>query len=146
MFDNLNERDGLGGEARDRARRSPEKAKSIPADREVPLSPTFGSTHIAPAVHAWLDGDLPEAAARAANPRDVELWNRINAGAAQLRHMRTPVHVQERIMAALPQTTPRVITPWWRRPVEVTPLAAFAAAAGLVAFGDLLASTVARPN
>ncbi|HEX5438492.1 MAG TPA: hypothetical protein VFW98_15170 [Gemmatimonadaceae bacterium] len=119
----------------------PEKSRATPAqrplpDREVPLT-----GHRTPSiVHAWLDGDVPEAAVRAqdAGP-DVEFWKRLQHETETRRQMRTPVYVYQQIMDALPQTTPRVITPWWRRPLELTPLAALAVAAGLVAAGVIVA-------
>lgn len=105
------------------------------ADREVPIRrPT------PPAIHAWLDGDLPEAAVRHADmARDVEFWQRINQETDARRHLRTPVHVYEQIMQSLPQTTPTVITPWWRRPFAMTPMQAVAAGAGVLAVGAAIA-------
>jgi hypothetical protein len=106
------------------------------SDREVPLT-RRATPH---AIHAWLDGDLPEAAVRRGDMvRDVEFWHRLNEESEARRHLRTPVHVYERIMEALPQTTPTVITPWWRRPVAVTPATALAAGAGILAVGAAIA-------
>jgi hypothetical protein len=50
--------------------------------------------------------------------------------------------VQERIMQALPQATPRVITPFWRRQFAVTPTMAAALGAAMLALGVLLASLI----
>ncbi|HEU4563551.1 MAG TPA: hypothetical protein VFS05_02840 [Gemmatimonadaceae bacterium] len=101
-------------------------------DREVPLKRRATPR----AVHAWLDGDLPEAAVRRGDMvRDVEFWHRLNEEAETRRHMRTPAHVFDQIMEALPQTTPTVITPWWRRPFAMTPMTAAAIGAGVLAVG-----------
>ncbi|HSQ29531.1 MAG TPA: hypothetical protein VLN49_06770 [Gemmatimonadaceae bacterium] len=88
---------------------------------------------LAPAVHAWLDGELPEASARKADGgHDVEFWKQIGVEVERRRRMQTPAYVQARIMDALPQTAPSVITPWWRREFVVTPGAAVATAAALI--------------
>lgn len=101
------------------------------ADREVPLGQRDG---MAPALHAWLDGELPEAAVRKGETaRDAEMWRRINHEATQLRHMRTPAGLADTVMAALPQTAPQLITPWYQREFVLTPAAAVSAAAVLVA-------------
>jgi hypothetical protein len=103
------------------------------ADREVPLERAEG---LAAPLHAWLDGELPEAAARKAGGtanRDVEFWRTVSQETERFRHMRTPAHVADRIMGALPQTAPAVITPWFRREFVVTPAVALGTAALLVA-------------
>ncbi len=88
---------------------------------------------LAPAVHAWLDGELPEASVRKGDTaRDVEFWKSINVEIERRRRTHTPVHLEAQIMEALPQTAPRVITRWWRREFVVTPMAAVSAAATLV--------------
>jgi hypothetical protein len=103
------------------------------ADREVPLGHQEPDTRVlSPAVHAWLDGEVPEAAARKASGRDVELWKNINAEVDQRRHMRTPTYLEARIMDKLPQSAPRLNSPWWRREFVVTPFAAVSAAAALM--------------
>jgi hypothetical protein len=101
------------------------------ADREVPLDRHGG---ISAAVHAWLDGELPEAAVnRGDTAKDVEFWQMIGQETAQMRRTRTPAHVEALIMDALPQTAPQVITPWYRRELVVTPGVALVSAAVLVA-------------
>lgn len=131
MFDDLHNPDD---------RRSPETGHRQPprsgdarpvADREVPLGQRDG---MAPTLHAWLDGELPEAAVRKGETaRDAELWRRINVEASQLRHMRTPVGFEDRIMAALPATAPQLITPWYQREFVVTPAAALSTGVVLIA-------------
>jgi hypothetical protein len=100
------------------------------ADREVPLD-RHGA--LSAAVHAWLDGELPEAAVRKGETaKDVEFWQMIGQETAQMRRIRTPAHVEALIMDALPHTAPQVITPWYRREFVLTPAAAVTAAAVLV--------------
>jgi hypothetical protein len=101
------------------------------ADREVPLD-RHGA--LSAAVHAWLDGELPEAAVRKGDTtKDVEFWQMIGQETSRMRQTRTPAHVEALIMDALPQTAPLPITPWYRREFIVTPAVALGAAAVLVA-------------
>jgi hypothetical protein len=133
MFDDIRSDDGLRIDGHKRPRRS-DRERPI-ADREVPLPPPSQRV-LSPAVHAWLDGELPEAALRGADSetqRDVEFWNRLNEEAERRRRMRTPAFLEQRIMEAIPRTTPQLITPWWRREFVLTPAAALGAAAALVA-------------
>jgi hypothetical protein len=106
---------------RDRARsqgREDQHQRPI-ADREVPLD-HHGT--LSAAVHAWLDGELPEAAvAKGDTAKDVEFWQMIGRETAQMRRTRTPAHVEAMIMDALPQTAPQIITPWYRRELVLTP-------------------------
>jgi hypothetical protein len=113
-----------------RGGRAEERQRPI-ADREVPLDRHGG---LSAAVHAWLDGELPEAAVRKGETaKDVEFWQMIGQETAQMRRVRTPAHVEALIMDALPQRAPQVITPWYRREIVLTPRAAAASAAVLVA-------------
>ena len=66
----------------------------------------------------------------------------LNQEVDQRRRMRTPVHVYDRIMDALPQTTPTVITPWWRRPFSMTPAKVVAVGFALAAAGAAVAAWV----
>jgi hypothetical protein len=100
-------------------------------DREVPLDRHGG---LSAAVHAWLDGELPEAAVRRGDTaKDVEFWQMIAQETAQIRRLRTPPHVEALIMDALPQTAPQPITPWYRREFVVTPATAVGVAVALIA-------------
>lgn len=133
MFDDTRSDDGLRIDGHNRARRG-DRERPL-SDREVPL-PQPAQRVLSPAVHAWLDGELPEAALRSADgetKRDVEFWNRINDETERRRRMRTPDYLEHRIMEAIPHTTPQLITPWWRREFVLTPAAALGAAAALVA-------------
>lgn len=131
MLDDYRSDDGLGLDGRQqRTRRA---ADDRFADREVPLVQP-GERVFSTAIHAWLDGDIPEAAVRKGDTsRDVDFWKRLNEAAESRRRMQTPAYVEAQIMAALPQSAPQVITPWYRREFVVTPSNAILVVAGLVA-------------
>ena len=98
---------------------------------------------LAPAVHAWLDGELPEASVRKGETaRDVEFWKNINVEVEQRRRMMTPTYLEARIMDALPRTAPNVITPWFRREFVITPAAAVGAASALVVVAAAITAMV----
>ena len=129
MFDNLNAHNG-----RDRARR--DGASQQPAepltDREVPI----GVSRTPASVQAWLDGEADESSIQGAEARHVEFWARVNAETTHRRQVRTPVEVQQRIMAALPADAPAAaVTPWYRKDISMSSAAAVAAAASLLAVG-----------
>ena len=138
MVDDLRSDDGLGGfdGHHHRPARRSEKERPL-ADREVPLGHQEQDVRVlAPAVHAWLDGELPEASVRKGDTaRDVEFWKNINVEVDRRRRMHTPTYLEAQIMDALPQTAPQVITPWWRREFVVTPSVALGGAAALVVVG-----------
>ena len=136
MVDDLRSDDGLGGfDGHQRQVRRTEKERPL-ADREVPLGHQDHVRVLSPAVHAWLDGELPEASVRKGDTaRDVEFWKQINVDVERRRRMHTPQYLEARIMEALPQTAPQVITPWWRREFVITPMAAVGGAATLVVVG-----------
>ncbi len=137
MYENHDAREHRPEVGREQARETPVSRPL--ADREVPLK----RRHTPASVHAWLDGDLPEAAVRRGETtRDVDFWKQIGTEVDKRRHMRTPVHVYEDIMNALPQTTPRVITPWWRRPFELTPTNALIFGAAILAAGLVIGAII----
>jgi hypothetical protein len=136
MVDDLRSDGGLGN-APDRTRR-PEKATHDHrplTDREVPIKQDLGNETrvLAPAIHAWLDGELPEASVRRGETsKDVEFWRMIGAEAERRRTSHMPLDLESRIMEALPHTLPVEITPWFRREFVITPQRAVAIGAGLV--------------
>jgi hypothetical protein len=119
------------------------------ADREVPL-PGAADAHLAPAVQQWLDGEGSEVAARRADERQVEFWHRLGEEAARRRRMTTPAHVPQRIMEAIPAARMAMASPMATATsvaastaedagrLSLSPVAALAAAAGLVALGFLI--------
>jgi hypothetical protein len=139
MFDNLNAHNGRENARRDGANRTP--AEPITGDREVPLN--FSRTPAS--VQAWLDGEADESSLQGSEARHVEFWARVNADTATRRQVRTPVEVQQRIMAALPTTAPAAASPWYRRQISVNPALAVAAAASLLAIGAAVGAAL-RPR
>jgi hypothetical protein len=139
MLDDLNSgaRDGRDGHkaAPAKTRRDKDREIRSAVEREVPLGQQpHEDRALAAAVHAWLDGELPEAAVRKGETaRDVEMWRGINDQLERARRVRTPEHVEAQIMAALPHHAPQIITPWWEREFVITPFAAVAATAGIIA-------------
>jgi hypothetical protein len=132
MFDDIRSDDGQRLDGRRPARR-PDSERPL-SDREVPLPRPETARVLSPAIHAWLDGELPEAAVRnGETQQDVEFWKRMAQVTETRRHLTTPVHVQQRIMDALPHNVPQLITPWYRREFVITPAAALGAAGALIA-------------
>lgn len=146
MLEDLNS--GAGRDSRDGHKDAPARKRRVRdqevrsvVEREVPLGQQSDRA-LSPAVHEWLDGELPEAAVRKGNTaHDVEFWRGLNAHMERTRRLRTPEHVEAQIMAALPHHVPALITPWWRREFVVTPIAAASVAAALVTLS--IAMTVA---
>lgn len=111
------------------------------ADREVPLTGNATRADI----HAWLDGELSEAEVRRGDAvRDVDFWLRVDREVQVRREMKTPAHVLDRIMDALPMAAPEAALPWWKRPFTVTPTTAIVATAGALAIGAALGAAVIR--
>jgi len=139
MQDNLNARDGSGDAGRERPRRASEQVQPL-SDREVPLGPTTATSEM---INRWLDGEAPEPAAlNADSARQVDLWKRIEQESERRRHLETPAHVKAQIMAALPTDVPQMALPWWKKSIQVSPVVAIAAAAGLVALGAAIGNTI----
>ena len=139
MLDNLNARDGSGDAGRERPRRASEQVQPL-SDREVPLGPTTATSEM---INRWLDGEAPEPAAlNADSARQVDLWKRIEQESERRRHLETPAHVKAQIMAALPTDVPQMALPWWKKSIQVSPVVAIAAAAGLVALGAAIGNTM----
>lgn len=139
MLDDLNSRpsrdsrEGHKDGAVTRSRRERDKEVRSIVEREVPLGQQADRS-LAPTVHSWLDGELPEAAVRkGSTAHDVEFWRTVNADLDRARRLRTPAHVEAQIMAALPHHAPQLITPWYQREFVIKPSAALAVAIALVA-------------
>ncbi|HEX7595024.1 MAG TPA: hypothetical protein VF387_01650, partial [Gemmatimonadaceae bacterium] len=89
-------------------------------------------------LHDWLDGEVDEMRASEVEGKSkIELWTRINAESEMLRRRVTPVHVQQRIMASLPDT-PGTASNWWKQQVTMTPVSAIAIGVALLAVGALI--------
>ena len=109
------------------------------ADREVPLTGRAGAATL----HAWLDGEMPEGAARHGDlARDVDFWKRLDRELTARRGMSTPAHVYGQIMASLPMAAPGAATKWYQKPITVTPLTAAAVAAATLAVGMAIGASV----
>jgi hypothetical protein len=109
-----------------------ERATEQLYDREVPLN--GGSTHSL--LHEWLDGEVDVMRASEVEGKSkVELWTRINAESEMLRRRVTPVGVQQRIMASLPDTP---TASWWKQQMTITPASAIAIGVALLAVGALV--------
>ena len=104
MRDDIHSEDGLQTDGR-RVQRVERERPLV--DREVPLDRHQTPRVLAPAVHAWLDGELPETAVpQGEAQRDVDFWKLINRVTDDRRLVRTPANLEQRIMAALPPTLP----------------------------------------
>lgn len=143
MYDDLNPETGLTRDGQKRPM-TDEPARPL-IDREVPLGPQAERPLAAP-VHAWLDGELPEAAVRKSEAtKDVEFWRGLDVEMARVRRLRTPQHVEAQIMAALPTHAPAsMITPWYRREFVVTPTTALLVGAALVASASIVTALIVR--
>jgi hypothetical protein len=141
MFDDIPSDAGrLNGRKQER----PAEIERPLTDREVPLSQPDTTRVLSPAIHAWLDGELPEAAVRRGEmQRDVEFWKLMAQVTESRRHVSTPAHVQQRIMDALPHNPPQLITPWYRREFVLTPATALGAAGALIALTAAVTALIA---
>lgn len=132
MLDKNNERDGRSD--RERPIRPADDLASL-GDREVPLAPA--ATDV---LNRWLDGEGPEPTGlRGDAARAVDFWKKVEVETERRRHMVTPSHLQERIMAALP---PLAITPWYRKDVHMSAAYIIAGALAIFALGILVARLI----
>jgi hypothetical protein len=148
MLDDLNPdlpRAPREGRSQPEPRAKKEREVHPVVEREVP----FGQPQdrvLANSVHAWLDGELPEAAVRTGDTaRDVAFWRGFTRQMEQSRRLRTPEHVEAQIMAALPHHPPQLISPWWRREFVITPMAAVSVGAALMALAATAAVLLVAP-
>jgi len=145
MHDDLNaptpESRENNGEAKRPSTREPVRRVS---DREVPIG-GGGGMGTSELVHAWLDGDIPETAVAGADAtRQIEFWKRVDRDLEQRRYLQTPADLTQKIMNALPATTPATATPWWSRPINMSPIAVAAAATSLLALGAAIGASIRR--
>ena len=134
MMNDLHGPDGRADGNRDSVKH--ETNGSPLTDREVPLNPRRTPA----VVQAWLDGEVTMAdAVRGDAAKDVEFWNRLNEQAEERRHMRTPVHVQQRIMEAIPRSAPVAESSWFQRQSHVSNGALIAIGAAMIGLGALAA-------
>ena len=148
MHDNLNSgsaRDGRDGTKAAAGKSRDHEIRPV-VEREVPLGQQTERS-LATSVHAWLDGELPEAVVRKGETaRDVEFWRNLSDQMETRRQMRTPSHIEAQIMSALPHHAPAaVITPWFRREFVITPVAAVSTLAAIVAITALVTAVFIAP-
>lgn len=123
--------------------RRPTDRKWPLADREVPLGPP--STTLSETVHAWLDGNATESAARRGGAaHHVEFWKRVESDLRRRRAQRTPAGLEARIMSAIPLHAPYSITPWYRRELVVTPYTAVLAMVTVMALAAAATALLLR--
>jgi hypothetical protein len=149
MHDNLNPsgsaRDGRDGKKAGTSKPRDHEIRPV-VEREVPLGQQ-AERALASSVHAWLDGELPEAAVRKGETaHDVEFWRGLTDQMDRARRMRTPAHIESQIMAALPHHPPAaMITPWYRREFVITPVAAVTTTAAIMALTALVTVAFIAP-
>lgn len=148
MLDNLNPgtpRDGRDGSKHVAPKEERDHEVRPVVEREVPLGQQTDRP-LATSVHAWLDGELPEAAVRKGpNARDVEFWRNLGDEVERRRFMRTPPNIESQIMAALPHHAPQLITPWYQREFVITPFTAVVAAATIITMTVALTLALLAP-
>jgi hypothetical protein len=76
------------------------------ADREVPLPAVAAADLAQAAVHAWLDGERPEAEAHAAAPAQVRFWGELAVQVERHRARTAPASLVDAVMSALPPVSP----------------------------------------
>jgi hypothetical protein len=139
--------DGGLGHGSEPTRRPAKPQQPRLTDREVPLQQDLSETTrvLSPAIHAWLDGELPEASVRRGDTAaDVEFWRNVNTEAERRRHMRMPMNLEAKIMESLPHSIPALITPWYRREFVITPSAAVTIGATLVTMSAAVTALLFR--
>jgi len=92
-----------------------------------------------PAVQAWLDGEASrEGLASADEQETAAFWTKVNDEAEMLRRRKTPIHVQQKILGALPSEPPKAPARAGSGSISLSPTVAIALAAGLVAIGAVI--------
>ena len=140
-LDDMFEPNRRGEAAREGGKQSGEGNAPL-ADREVPLPPVATLDH----VHRWLDGESPEPTGlRGDQARSFEFWRRMEEESDRRRRVVTPPYLADRIMAALPQTaSATAVSPWWKKDVNLSPMAVVALAVGAFSLGLIAMRFVAN--
>src|SRR4051812_25255864 len=126
MHDNLNP--GSPRDSRDGHKNAPKQQRDHEVrpviEREVPLG-QHADHALAPNVHAWVGGELPDDAVRKGDTmKAVEFWRWVNDQMARAGRMPAPEYLEAQGMSALPQHPPSLITPGFRRGFLIRPVAA----------------------
>ena len=119
----------------------PQPQSDVRREREVEV-PIANGARISKEVQAWLDGDAPEPMLSEATAKQVDLWKQIGTATTARRQVTTPAHVQQAIMAALPNVARIEPLPWWRRTMTLSPVVVSATAAALVAAGAAIGAAI----
>ena len=89
-----------------------------------------------PAVQAGLDGEASrEGLASADEQETAAFWTKVNDEAEMLRRRKTPIHVQQKILSALPGEPAKAPARSGSGSISLTPAVAIALGAGLIALG-----------
>ncbi|HEY8163980.1 MAG TPA: hypothetical protein VIF83_00360 [Gemmatimonadaceae bacterium] len=92
-----------------------------------------------PAVQAWLDGEeTRDHLTQPGERENVELWDKLNSEAEQLRRRTTPIHLQQRILSSLPGEAGAVTPEATHKSVSLSTSVAVLAGAGLLVAGAVL--------
>jgi hypothetical protein len=89
-----------------------------------------------PAVQAWLDGEAGrEGLATPDEQETAAFWAKVNDEAEMLRRRKTPIHVQQKILSALPSEPAKAPARAASGSISLSPTVAIALGAGLIAIG-----------
>ena len=92
-----------------------------------------------PAVQAWLDGEAGRDGLASADEQETAaFWTKVNDEAEMLRRRKTPIHVQQKILSALPNEPVKPPAPAASGSISLSPTVAIALGAALVAVGAVI--------
>jgi len=98
-----------------------------------------------PAVQAWLDGDEARANLNTTDENETaELWTRINSETERLRLRTTPIHVQQKILSALPDEMPGGVPPTTAAKRGISPVILAIGGIAALAIGTVLGLMLVR--
>ena len=99
-----------------------------------------------PAVQAWLDGEAGrDGLATADEQETAAFWTKVNDEAEMLRRRKTPIHVQQKILGALPNEPAKAPARGASGGISLSPTVAIALAAGLLAIGAVIGMMFLTP-